>query len=107
MQAFTNEHVPCGLLELCAVRPFTWAISVSAVLKTAPTVDRSSGPMPQPEKSLPEEKREMEKKLHNVLLEFERSTGLAVITVEIHRLDEGRVLPITSEALTTKVELIG
>jgi hypothetical protein len=48
----------------------------------------------------------MEKKLHEVLMEFERDTGLAVTTVEIHRLDEGRVLPITSDALTTKVELI-
>lgn len=49
----------------------------------------------------------MEKKLHNALLEFERNTGLAVISIQIHRLDEGRVLPITSEALSTKVELMG
>ncbi len=62
--------------------------------------------MPDVEKTLSEQKREMEKKLHNVLLEFERNTGLAVMSVQIHRLDEGRVLPITSEALTSKVELI-
>ena len=55
---------------------------------------------------LVDQKRQMEKKLHEVLMEFERDTGLAVTTVEIHRLDEGRVLPITSDALTTKVELI-
>jgi hypothetical protein len=41
-----------------------------------------------------------------VLLEFERNTGLAVTSIQIHRLDEGRVLPITSDALKTKVELI-
>ncbi len=58
------------------------------------------------EKPLPEQKREMEKKLHQALLEFERSTGLAVLSIELHRLDQGRVLPITSEAVTTKVELI-
>lgn len=63
-------------------------------------------PMPDANKTLPDQKREMEKKLHDVLLEFERATGLAVTSVLIHRLDEGRVLPITSEALTTKVELI-
>jgi hypothetical protein len=48
----------------------------------------------------------MEKKLHDVLLEFERNTGLAVISIEIQRIDEGRVLPITSDALKTKVELV-
>ena len=58
------------------------------------------------QKSLPEQKREMEKKLHETLLDFERATGLAVVSVEIHRLDEGRVLPITADAITTKVELI-
>jgi hypothetical protein len=51
-------------------------------------------------------KKRMEKKLHEVILEFERDTGLAVTSIEVHRLDEGRVLPITSDALTTKVELI-
>ena len=56
--------------------------------------------------SLSAQKREMEKKLHDVLLEFERNTGLAVMSVHINRLDEGRVLPITSEALVTKIELI-
>jgi len=56
--------------------------------------------------TLSTQKREMEKKLHQVLLDFERNTGLAVTSIEIHRLDEGRVLPITSDALKTKVELI-
>ncbi|MBV9158679.1 MAG: hypothetical protein JO097_20635 [Acidobacteriaceae bacterium] len=61
--------------------------------------------MADAEKTLAELKREMEKKLHIVLLEFERGTGLAVTAIHVHRLDEGRVLPITSEALSTKVEL--
>jgi hypothetical protein len=52
------------------------------------------------------QKRDMEKKLHDVLLEFEKNTGLAVTSIEIQRIDEGRVLPITSDALKTKVELI-
>lgn len=62
--------------------------------------------MPDENQSLSAQKRQMEKKLHEVLLEFERSTGLAVTSIQIQRLDEGRVLPITSEALKTKVELI-
>ena len=56
--------------------------------------------------ALTDQKRQMEKKLHEILLEFERTTGLAVMSIEINRLDEGRVLPITSDALTTKIELI-
>lgn len=55
---------------------------------------------------LSDKKREMEKKIHDVLLEFERSTGLAVTSIQIRRLDEGRVLPITTDALTAKVELM-
>ena len=51
-------------------------------------------------------KHQMEKKLHEVLMEFERTTGLAVTSIEIRCLDEGRVLPVTSEAVTAKVELI-
>jgi hypothetical protein len=62
--------------------------------------------MPDLEKSLLDQKKEMEKKLHDVLMEFERTTGLAVISIEIHRLDHGRVLPVTSDAITTKVELV-
>ncbi|MFL6350852.1 MAG: hypothetical protein ACJ74Z_03245 [Bryobacteraceae bacterium] len=62
--------------------------------------------MPDENPSLSAQKRQMEKKLHDVLLEFERSTGLAVTSIQIQRLDEGRVLPITSDALKTKVELI-
>jgi hypothetical protein len=56
--------------------------------------------------TLSAQKRDMEKKLHDVLLEFEKNTGLAVTSIEIQRIDEGRVLPITSDALKTKVELI-
>ena len=63
--------------------------------------------MPNENPTLQEQKRQMEKKLHEVLMEFERNTGLAVTSIQIHRLDEGRFLPITSDALTTKVELIG
>lgn len=48
----------------------------------------------------------MEKKVHDVLMEFERNTGLAVLSIEVHRLDHGRVLPVTSDAITTKVELV-
>ena len=62
--------------------------------------------MPDDIQTLSDKKKQMEKKLHEVLIEFERNTGLAVISIEIHRLDEGRVLPITSNAITTKVELI-
>ena len=62
--------------------------------------------MPDAIKTLTDQKREMEKQIHNVLLEFERNTGLAVTGVHVHRIDEGRVLPITGEALTTKIELI-
>ncbi len=62
--------------------------------------------MPDDNQTLTDKKRHMEKKLHEVLMEFERSTGLAVTSVQINRLDEGRVLPVTSEAVTTKVELI-
>ena len=62
--------------------------------------------MPEETPTLADLKRQMEKKLHEVLIEFERKTGLAVTSIEIHRLDEGRVLPITSDALKTKVELI-
>ena len=62
--------------------------------------------MPDDNQTLPDRKRQMEKKLHEVLMEFERSTGLAVTSIQINRLDEGRVLPVTSEAVTTKVELI-
>ncbi len=56
--------------------------------------------------TLSDEKRAMEKKLHEILLQFERDTGLAVTSIQINRLDEGKVLPITSEALTSKVELL-
>ena len=56
--------------------------------------------------TLSDDKRAMEKKLHEILLQFERDTGLAVTSIQIHRLDEGKVLPITSEALTSKVELL-
>ena len=62
--------------------------------------------MPDENQSLSAQKRQMEKKLHDVLLEFERNTGLAVTSIQIQRIDEGRVLPITSDALTTKVELV-
>ena len=62
--------------------------------------------MPDEIQTLTDQKRQMEKKLHEVLMEFERNTGLAVTSVQINRLDEGRVLPVTSEAVTTKVELI-
>ena len=62
--------------------------------------------MPDDNQTLTAQKRQMEKKLHEVLMEFERSTGLAVTSIQINRLDEGRVLPVTSEAVTTKVELI-
>lgn len=62
--------------------------------------------MPDETPPLSSQKRDMEKKLHEVLLEFEKNTGLAVTSIEIHRIDEGRVLPITSDALKTKVELI-
>jgi hypothetical protein len=62
--------------------------------------------MPDETPTLSAQKRDMEKKLHEVLLEFEKNTGLAVTSIEIQRIDEGRVLPITSEALKTKVELI-
>jgi hypothetical protein len=62
--------------------------------------------MPDENPSLSTQKRQMEKKLHDILLEFERNTGLAVTSIQIQRLDEGRVLPITSDALKTKVELI-
>jgi len=62
--------------------------------------------MPDDNQTLVDQKRQMEKKLHEVLMEFERSTGLAVTSIQINRLDEGRVLPVTSEAVTTKVELI-
>jgi membrane protease subunit (stomatin/prohibitin family) len=62
--------------------------------------------MPDDNATLTDQKRQMEKKLHEVLMEFERSTGLAVTSVQINRLDEGRVLPVTSDAVMTKVELI-
>jgi membrane protease subunit (stomatin/prohibitin family) len=62
--------------------------------------------MPDENPTLSAQKRDMEKKLHEVLLEFEKNTGLAVTSIQIQRIDEGRVLPITSEALKTKVELI-
>jgi hypothetical protein len=62
--------------------------------------------MPDETPTLSAQKRDMEKKLHEVLLEFEKNTGLAVTSIEIQRIDEGRVLPITSDALKTKVELI-
>jgi len=62
--------------------------------------------MPDEIPNLSAQKRAMEKKLHEVLLEFEKNTGLAVTSIEIQRIDEGRVLPITSDALKTKVELI-
>jgi hypothetical protein len=62
--------------------------------------------MPDENPTLSVQKRDMEKKLHEVLLEFEKNTGLAVTSIEIQRIDEGRVLPITSDALKTKVELI-
>jgi hypothetical protein len=62
--------------------------------------------MPDENPTLSAQKRDMEKKLHDVLLEFEKNTGLAVTSIEIQRIDEGRVLPITSDALKTKVELI-
>jgi hypothetical protein len=62
--------------------------------------------MPDENPNLSALKRDMEKKLHEVLLEFEKNTGLAVTSIEIQRIDEGRVLPITSDALKTKVELI-
>jgi hypothetical protein len=62
--------------------------------------------MPDESQNLSDLKKRMEKKLHEIILEFERDTGLAVTSIEVHRLDEGRVLPITSDALTTKVELI-
>jgi hypothetical protein len=62
--------------------------------------------MPDENPNLPALKRDMEKKLHDVLLEFENNTGLAVTSIQIQRIDEGRVLPITSDALKTKVELI-
>jgi hypothetical protein len=62
--------------------------------------------MPDENPTLSAQKRDMEKKLHDVLLEFEKNTGLAVTSIDIQRIDEGRVLPITSDALKTKVELI-
>ena len=62
--------------------------------------------MPDENPTLAAQKRDMEKKLHEVLLEFEKNTGLAVTSIAIQRIDEGRVLPITSDALKTKVELI-
>lgn len=62
--------------------------------------------MPDDTQTLTGQKRQMEKKLHEVLMEFERSTGLAVTSIQINRLDEGRVLPVTSDSVTTKVELI-
>jgi hypothetical protein len=62
--------------------------------------------MPDENPTLSVQKRDMEKKLHEVLLDFEKNTGLAVTSIEIQRIDEGRVLPITSDALKTKVELI-
>jgi hypothetical protein len=62
--------------------------------------------MPDENPTLSAQKRDMEKKLHEVLLDFEKNTGLAVTSIQIQRIDEGRVLPITSEALKTKVELI-
>ncbi|MGI8959540.1 MAG: hypothetical protein ACR2IV_07245 [Bryobacteraceae bacterium] len=62
--------------------------------------------MPDDNQSLSAQKRQLEKKLHEVLLEFERNTGLAVTSIQIQRIDEGRVLPITSEALKTTVELL-
>jgi membrane protease subunit (stomatin/prohibitin family) len=62
--------------------------------------------MPDENPTLSAQKRDMEKKLHEVLLEFEKNTGLAVTSIQIQRIDEGRVLPITSDALKTKVELI-
>jgi hypothetical protein len=62
--------------------------------------------MPDENPTLAVQKRDMEKKLHELLLEFEKNTGLAVTSIEIQRIDEGRVLPITSDALKTKVELI-
>lgn len=62
--------------------------------------------MPDAIKSLTDHRKEMEKILHNALLEFERNTGLAVTAVMVHRIDAGRVLPITVDALSTKVELI-
>jgi hypothetical protein len=62
--------------------------------------------MPDDNQTLLDEKLEMEKKLHQVLMDFERKTGLAVTSIQIRRLDEGRVLPVTSEAVTAKVELI-
>jgi hypothetical protein len=63
--------------------------------------------MPDAEMSLSDRKKEMEKKLHDVLMDFERTTGLAVVSIEVHRLDHGRVLPVTSDAISTKVELVG
>ena len=68
--------------------------------------DRIVGLMPDDNQTLSDKKKQMEKKLHEVLMDFERITGLAVTSIEIHRLDEGRVLPITSDAIRTKVELI-
>ena len=62
--------------------------------------------MPDENPTLSAQKRDMERKLHEVLLEFEKNTGLAVTSIELQRIDEGRVLPITSDALKTKVELI-
>jgi hypothetical protein len=62
--------------------------------------------MPDDNETLTAQKRQMERKLHEVLMEFERNTGLAVTSIQINRLDEGRVLPVTSDAVTTKVELI-
>ncbi len=62
--------------------------------------------MPDAETSLLEQKKEMERKVHEALMEFERNTGLAVISIELHRLDHGRVLPVTSDAVSTKVELV-
>jgi len=56
--------------------------------------------------TLIDRKKQMERRIHEALMEFERDTGLAVLSIQINRLDEGRVLPVTSDALTTKVELI-
>ncbi len=61
--------------------------------------------MPDTTVTLADRKKAMEKKLHGVLLDFERETGLAVTAIQIARLDEGKVLSTTSEALNTKVEL--
>jgi hypothetical protein len=89
--------------------PLFFSIPRTRIDKTRKTISGAVGlwnAMADESPNLSTQKREMEKKLHEVLLEFEKNTGLAVISIEIRRIDEGRVLPITSEALKTKVELI-